>query len=466
MDTLLSGQAEELLKKADQLLQTLRAKNNSSNIASLRVPEDFRSEFFRFIDKINLRLMEDKDNFYGYFLFQLQRQLRFDLASPTAVNFREAGYVIYFNPVIFLRLSIGQMECAIKHEILHVLSLHPIRAKELKGHYSTLAINMAMDLVVNKYLEELPDYAITLEAVNLNYALALEPYAPLEYYAEKLQAAMDLQGEVSGPEKGSDKQEVPDPHFDAVRTHDIWEEALDIEKETLQEFAEKAARLSLRGEVPTYLNNLIASLKSSTSELPWNLYLKQLMGTVESDKRKTATRRNRRQPDRPELMGELRSHKANILIAIDISGSIDENEFKQALQEVLGIVKNYSHEITIVECDNEIRREYKAKSIKDLKDRIHIKGGTRFTPVFEYANQKKFHLLVYFTDGKGEDRLKVRPRGYRVLWVISGSGDRLSLKEPYGAVKKLKLLETKVDTIELSDIKNSGYSMNSQERII
>ena len=146
--------------------------------------------------------------------------------------------------------------------------------------------------------------------------------------------------------------------------------------------------------------------------------------------------------------------------------SISDEEFKQAIKEVLQIVKNYNHEITIIECDNEIRRTYKVKSVKDIKERINIRGGTKFTPVFEYANKKKLNLLVYFTDGKGEDRLEVIPRGYKVLWVISGRGDKLSLNNPYGAVKKLSKVEVKEDTIDMSDVRDDGYSMNNQQPML
>jgi predicted metal-dependent peptidase len=106
---------------------------------------------------------------------------------------------------------------------------------------------------------------------------------------------------------------------------------------------------------------------------------------------------------------------------------------------------------------------YKVKSVKDIKERINIRGGTKFTPVFEYANNHKVNLLVYFTDGKGEEKLLSIPRGYKTLWVISGRGDKLSLKEAYGAVKRLKNIETKDDTLKISDIKRDGYSMNDQE---
>ena len=166
------------------------------------------------------------------------------------------------------------------------------------------------------------------------------------------------------------------------------------------------------------------------------------------------------------MRGELRGHKAEIAVAIDISGSISDEEYKQAIKEVLNIVKNYNQEITIIECDKEIRRAYKVKSVKDVKERIATGGGTKFSPVFEYANNKKINLLVYFTDGKGEEKLNVMPRGYKVLWVISGRGDKLSLENPYGAVKKLSKIEIKEDTIDMSDVRSDGYSMNNQAPIL
>ena len=54
------------------------------------------------------------------------------------------------------------------------------------------------------------------------------------------------------------------------------------------------------------------------------------------------------------------------------------------------------------------------------------------------------------------------PRGYKILWVISGRGDKLSLREPYGAVKKLSKVEIKDESIDMSDVRDDGYSMNNQ----
>ncbi len=338
MESYFDKQAKCLYNKAEEIINTyamLKANKKGENF-DIDISQDFKDDFFKLVDKVNLSLMEDKDNFYGYFLFQTLRDIRFDISSPTAVNFKGAKYVIYFNPIIFLSLDMKQMESTIKHEILHILSLHLLRGKELKNKYSTLAINIAMDVVVNQYLNYLPPYATTLQWLNSNYNLKLEPYESFEYYVEKIQTELDLQEvDENGEEVDNHENENIETEYNPEHTHDIWEESDEIDEKTLKEFTEKFVTLSQKGEVPNYLGGLISALKNSKGELPWNLYLKKLMGTVESNRKKTITRRNRRQPNRLDLRGELRGHKAEIAVALDTSGSISDEEFKQAIKEVL-----------------------------------------------------------------------------------------------------------------------------------
>ena len=463
MTSYFERQAKELYDRALEVVNVTEVlkSNRKGNKFEVKIEEDFKRDFFSLVNKVNLSLMEDNENFYGYFLFQMEREIRFDISSATSVNFKGAKYVMYFNPIIFLELNMKQMETTIKHEILHVISQHLIRAKELKGKYSTLALNISMDVVVNQYLDYLPPYSITLEYINNKYDMKLEPYKTFEYYLEKVQTELDLQEENDeGEEVDSNENVIVD--FDPERTHDMWEESDEVDEKTLNEFTEKFADSAQKGKNPNYIDAMIKSLKNRNGELPWNLFLKKLMGTIEANKKKTVTRRNRRQPSRLDLRGELRGHKAEIAVAIDISGSISDEEFKQAIKEVLAIVKSHNQEITIIECDKEIRRAYKVKSPRDVQERIATGGGTKFSPVFEYANNKKINLLIYFTDGKGEEKLEVIPRGYKTLWVISGRGDKLSLREPFGVVKKLKKVDIKQDTIDMADVRSDGYSMNNQ----
>ena len=467
MKSYFEKQTKELYDRAIKIVDiTQMLKSNKKREKfHISTDENFKKDFFSLVDKVNLSLMEDKENFYGYFLFQMGREIRFDITSATSINFKDAKYVMYFNPIIFLELNMEQMQSTIKHEILHVLSQHLIRLKDFKDKYSTLALNLAMDVVVNQCLDCLCPYSITLEYINNKYNLNLEKFKTFEYYLEKIQTELDLQEENDEGEIVDNNENVA-VDFDAEKTHDIWEECIEIDEKTLRDFTEKFADNAKKGSVPTYIENMIKSLKNSKGELPWNLYLKKLMGTIEANKKKTITRRNRRQPNRLDLRGELRGHKAEIAVAIDISGSISDEEFKQAIKEVLTIVKSHNQEITIIECDKEIKRTYKVKSPKDIKERVASGGGTKFLPVFEYANNKKINLLIYFTDGKGEEKLEIKPRGYKTLWVISGRGEKLSLQEPFGVVKKLSKVEIKQDVIDMSDVRSDGYSMNNQAPIL
>ena len=467
MKSYFEKQTKELYDRAIKIVDitNMLKSNKKGEKFDISTDENFKKDFFSLVDKVNLSLMEDKENFYGYFLFQMGREIRFDITSATSINFKDAKYVMYFNPIIFLELNMEQMQSTIKHEILHVLSQHLIRLKDFKDKYSTLALNLAMDVVVNQCLDCLCPYSITLEYINNKYNLNLEKFKTFEYYLEKIQTELDLQEENDEGEIVDNNENVA-VDFDAEKTHDIWEECIEIDEKTLRDFTEKFADNAKKGSVPTYIENMIKSLKNSKGELPWNLYLKKLMGTIEANKKKTITRRNRRQPNRLDLRGELRGHKAEIAVAIDISGSISDEEFKQAIKEVLTIVKSHNQEITIIECDKEIKRTYKVKSPKDIKERVASGGGTKFLPVFEYANNKKINLLIYFTDGKGEEKLEIKPRGYKTLWVISGRGEKLSLQEPFGVVKKLSKVEIKQDLIDMRDVRSDGYSMNNQAPIL
>ena len=61
--------------------------NHKDEKSKINIPKDFKEEFFSLVDKVNLRLMEDKDNFYGYFLFQMSREIRFDISSSYCCEF-------------------------------------------------------------------------------------------------------------------------------------------------------------------------------------------------------------------------------------------------------------------------------------------------------------------------------------------------------------------------------------------
>ena len=279
METYFNKQKDELYNKAIELVENatqVRVESEDKDI-EIEVTDDFKRDFFSLIDKVNFNLMEDEENFYGYFLFQMNRDIKFDMSSPSGVNFKGAKYVIYFNPLLFLKLDIKQMETTIKHEILHVLSQHLIRLKDFKDKYSTLALNLAMDVVVNQCLDCLCPYSITLEYINNKYNLNLEKFKTFEYYLEKIQTELDLQEENDEGEIVDNNENVA-VDFDAEKTHDIWEECIEIDEKILRDFTEKFADNAKKGSVPTYIENMIKSLiwKWKAKNI-WNLQNRRLL---------------------------------------------------------------------------------------------------------------------------------------------------------------------------------------------
>ena len=308
-----------------------------------------------------------------------------------------------------------------------------------------------------------PGNGVTIERINGQYQLYLTPYDTLENYAEQIQRGIDWKKK-SNTTTTDQVTDSDKPQFDPAHAHDLWESADAADPQTMVKFTEKYLDDADKGGLPSHLSSAIAAIKSENPALPWDWYLRRMAGTLSCGTKHTTARLSRRQPYRLDLRGELHHYKARILVALDVSGSISDGEFRQAMEEVLHIVQTQRVEITVIECDDQIKKVYHVRSVRDLQERYPYRGGTAFSPVFAYANKHKIDLLIYFTDGQGEERLEVKPGGYKVFWILSGKGKTLSLHNPPGLIKPLKTKED-ITLSELDDPHNDGYSMNNQEPI-
>ena len=73
METHIASEATLLYQKACIIIDAYLKE--SQDDAPLQIPEEFKKEFFSLVDKVNLSLMEDTDNFYGYFFFQMGKEI-------------------------------------------------------------------------------------------------------------------------------------------------------------------------------------------------------------------------------------------------------------------------------------------------------------------------------------------------------------------------------------------------------
>lgn len=193
-----------------------------------------------------------------------------------------------------------------------------------------------------------------------------------------------------------------------------------------------------RGLMPAYFMSEVEKI-NKPPVISWQKILKKYVGTITANKRKTRMRLNRRQPQRFDLSGTMDDKILKIVVAIDTSGSVSDEMISQIMNEIFAILAKRKHDITVIECDADVRRVYKARTPADIKNKVVGRGGTWFSPVINYINNDKYFrdaLLIYFTDGYGEEEIP-KPKTYRNIWVVVDDARHLSVKEPYGIVLSL-----------------------------
>ncbi|MBN1068985.1 hypothetical protein DVW02_13470 [Clostridium botulinum] len=414
-----NNKKEELLKKA----YNIKSIDEFDNM--------YIKSFFQLVEEVILDLLENEDSFFGQFMLRVKRQIRIDLKSPIATIPKRSGFNMYFNPILFLQCEKKEMSALFKHEIYHIMYSHFSRERKMKERLSKEAINIALDISINQYIKNLPPWSKKITSINMEYNLNLKEDRSAEEYAEEIYKS--IKSRIKEPK--IDKEELLD-EINLENAHDIWEE-IDVSEEDIESLIKKTAISIYDENMPSDIEKIILSYREK-AEISWQRILKNILPAIKSGYKKTTTRRNRRQPNRLDLRGRLPKNESELIVAIDISASMSDDTLHKILVEILEISKTINNTITIIECDDTIKRVYKLRSEKDIKKRYENNGSTAFTPVFKYIleNNLRNSILIYFTDGVGEKELDIKPLNKRIIWVLIGS-EEFSLKNHYGTVKRI-----------------------------
>nr|WP_192935346.1 VWA-like domain-containing protein [Clostridium butyricum] len=392
----------------------------------------YNRRFFDIVEKVILYLLQGQDAFFGQFMLSIKREIRFDIKVPIATIPKRDGFNMYFNPFFFLNCTKREMAALLKHEIYHIMNLHFEREKQLKNRFSKEAVGVALDISINQYIKDLPGYSRKLESINMEHNLNLAENRSVEEYAEEIYKSIKSRIKKDKFNESGNEEFL----LEMDKAHEIWDE-IDIDEESINSLTKKTAISAYNKNTPEGLEKIILAYDEKP-EISWELVLKNAIPAMKSGYKKTIVRRNRRQPERFDLRGTLPKNEAEVVVAIDISASMKDDEMKKILIEILSITHASKNKVTVIECDNEIRKVYKLRSEKDIQKRCRENGSTLFSPVFKYIRDKNLKncILVYFTDGVGEKELEIKPFNKKTLWVICGD-DELSLKESYGEVKRI-----------------------------
>ncbi len=167
--------------------------------------------------------------------------------------------------------------------------------------------------------------------------------------------------------------------------------------------------------------------------VPWRTLLARFFLNVARDDY-SFQRSSRREGD--ALLPRLASGEVLVIIALDTSGSIGEEEMREFTSEIDALKGQVRANLVLHTCDDRLSPDgpwrFAPWEEFRLPKTVDAGGGTRFTPVFEWIERERISpdLLIYFTDGQGEFPAEEPP--YPVMWLVKGRasvpwGERIQL---------------------------------------
>ncbi len=331
------------------------------------------------------------------------------------------GDRVYLNPQVAAQLGGPELDALLLHEVLHAALSHVgRRGPREKKHW-----NRAADLIVNGMVAQagLPLAENAARDGHLEVLSVEEVYAALERGddPDDQEAGDDLSDDLlDGPPSDAPPREGQS-RPNAADTARRW-------KGTLEQ-ARAAESLSGKGEGPLGLHRELARL--APARLDWKSQLWRFLARTPSD----FGGFDRRFIGRGLYLEALDDESLHALVAVDTSGSVDDEAVKALVAEVQGILGAYPHvRAELYYADTEAYGPYTLTAGSEIPA-AQGGGGTDFRPVFGKVADHEPDLVVYLTDGYGD--FPEQPPRVPTLWVVPPGG----LEDggfPFGEVLRLE----------------------------
>ena len=339
---------------------------------------------------------------------------------PTAAT---NGEKVMFNPNFCEELSDEELKFLVAHECMHPMLEHPFRRQER----DIRVWNQAGDYVINQLLVDenmgkMPEgglYDMDIWNKGGGTTDGIYKILPKEGPNDDSNGGIGSVGNGGG---------------------DPLDQCLDAEggqAETEQKASEWKVRVAQAAQAAKMMGKMSAGLerfvgKVLEAKVDWREVLQRFVEKCKDDTRSWA-RPNRRflaqglylPTSSGEAMGEL-------VVAVDCSGSIDEDTLNQFAAEVLTIKEDSNPScIHVVYFDSEVCHYEKFTRDDELHIEPHGGGGTAFSPVFDYLEEHGIDPIacVFLTDLYCDD-YGDEP-SFPVLWVAT---DKDKTDAPFGEV--------------------------------
>ncbi len=371
----------------------------------------------------------------------------------------------YYNPEYIEELHPTEMQFVLAHEALHCALSHFARKEHRVKHRWDLACDYAINpiliadgltpppnvMVLKQYkgmsAEEIyPLLSDNDHSETMDQHLYDKQDNPKDGGQDQEENPLDQQSKNNPPpkqgksngkdkdpdnknSKGSGKQEfdenaggntAPPPPLDQAAAEELsiqWQ----------QRMAGAAQQAEQAGKLSGVMKRLVDVLMQP--RLPWRALLARYMTSVARDDY-SYMRPSTRRGD-PAIYPTLKSSEVNVLVGLDVSGSVSDKELNECLSEINAIKGQMRARITLIACDSEIVEGFPSMfepwEEATLPEEIAGGGTTDFRPVFNWAQQqdRQPDIVIYFTDTQGD--FPAYAPSYQVIWLVKGKG-----KVPWG----------------------------------
>jgi predicted metal-dependent peptidase len=386
--------------------------------------------------------------------------------APHSGGMGTDGRFLYYQPDKLVGIPESQIDGMIAHEVLHVSLLHVWRRETRDAFRWNVATDLAVNGIVRKNFE-LPGWALYDERYEGKcaeeiYGLLPGPRCPecgsknirgLEYRSTKRgEDSFDVEAKFRCEKCGHTWTErhtrqsgslggYPMP-FERIEgdfpspldDHSVWDgeerangtdpnaRAEKLEQEWRVRTIRAAQAAKTQGTVPAGLERLIEDIlypKLSWRQLLWQ-YTARMHGM----------RPDWRRPSRKWIQYGIyyptkRERRLDAAVACDTSGSISDEELREFLSELRGILSTFrSFRVRMLACDAGVHTDVTAASLDDFdgfRVRIRGGGGTDYRPVFEALKNDSARVLIYLGDMYAT--FPENPPDFDVIWVVSKEGD-------------------------------------------
>lgn len=313
------------------------------------------------------------------------------------------GRNFYYNTRFIKMLRPKEIEFLFGHEILHVVYDHFGR----RGDRDPMLWNIAGDYCNNQDLKKhrIGEFITSVPCLydaKYDGMSAEEVYDDLYENAEKIDI-QDLINKMIDDHMDDDSDDGDGDNEGGKGRPKLSEEERNKIRDEIKEAILSAAQTCDANNIPSGVKRMIQTL--TEPKLNWReLILQQIQSTVKNDY--TWMRSSRKGWDMDAVMPGMKTQDAiDIAVFIDMSGSISNEQGRDFISEIKGIMETFEDYKIHVACfDTDVynMQLFTSDNLEDIAE-YDLKGGggTDFDCIFDYLKKEDIEpkKLIVFTDG-------------------------------------------------------------------